>query len=359
MTQIYLFNNNSLVSLKEKPIKPEEKLQNLIEKHPSLIPSSEIVSSPSFVILKREAGVSSGSIDLLLIDQYMVPTILETKVANPETRRKIVAQGLDYAASLTTEITGEVINDWANNYWGKKLQDTLRETLGIDRLDTRLINQNLERTRIRLIFAADVVPIELKRMVEFLNKSSRELEAYALEVRLFPTTAGDIFTVSIFGPTIREKSQKLTTRRQIDKDGLLLLAKEKNEKLALRIERLIDTAQENGFLLTWGTKVSQLRVDVPNGPKFKILEMYPEGSLSVDFQDISLRSSMIKKIYDQLDEIIDLQKVFQLPERKFGLGKKKLDDLTEKEFEELISLIHHIGNLQSKNKSITNENGRR
>jgi len=104
MTQIYLFNNNSLVSLEEKPIRPEEKLQNLIEKYPSLIPSSEIVSSPSFVILKKEARVSSGSIDLLLIDQYMIPTILETKVANPETRRKIVAQTLDYSASLRAEI---------------------------------------------------------------------------------------------------------------------------------------------------------------------------------------------------------------------------------------------------------------
>lgn len=350
MTQIYLFKNESLTRLEEKPIRPEEKLQNLIEKHPNLIPSTEIVSSPSFVILKRETGVSSGSIDLLLIDQYMVPTIVETKVANPEMRRKIVAQGLDYAASLTTEITGEVINDWAKNYWGEKLQSILQETLGITGLDTELINQNLERTRVRLIFAADVIPTELKRLVEFLNKSSRELEAYALEVRLFPTTAGDVITVSIFGPTIQQKSQKLTTRRQIDREGLLLLAKEKNEKLVKRVERLIDEAQENGFLLTWGTRAVQLRVDIPNGPKFKILEVYPDGSLYVDFQDINLRSPMIKKIYDQIDETIDLRKVFQSPERKFGLGKKKLDDLTEKEFENLISLIRQIGNSQSNTK---------
>jgi len=345
MVQIYLLNDDKVVTLKEKPIRPEEKLQSLIEENPHLIPSPEIVSSPSFVVLKREAGVSSGSIDLLLIDQYMVPTILETKVANPEARRKIVAQGLDYAASLTTQITGEVIGNWAKEYWGEKFNSVLSETLGVDKLDTELIDQNLDKTRIRLIFAADIIPHELKRLVEFLNKSSREMEAYALEIRLFPIKGGEIVTVNIFGPTIREETEKLTTRRLTDKEGIITKAKEKNQKLSEKLQQLIETGETYGFLLTWGTKSVSLRIGIQNGPKFKILEAYQDGSLLVDFLDIKLRTAAVNNVYEKLDKLINLKEAFRSPERKFGLGRKRLDELTEEEFKEFLSLLRKVGNL--------------
>ncbi len=84
----------------------EVTLQEMIVDHPELIPSDEIdeADPPRFLVLLSEAGVTPGSMDVLLIDHRGVPTVVETKlVDNREIRRSVLAQGIEYLAHLKTE----------------------------------------------------------------------------------------------------------------------------------------------------------------------------------------------------------------------------------------------------------------
>ena len=80
----------------------ERWLQERLFAHPALIPFEEL--EPAFkgsVAVAMEVGVRSGSIDLLYVNPDGLLTIAETKLwRNPEARRAVVSQLIDYAAEL-------------------------------------------------------------------------------------------------------------------------------------------------------------------------------------------------------------------------------------------------------------------
>ena len=92
-----------------KPIDPvqaayqEKWLQELIHRHPDILPVAEI--EPVFyplVPIGREVPVTAGYIDNLFISAQGYPVIVETKLwRNPEARRNVLAQLIDYAASIS------------------------------------------------------------------------------------------------------------------------------------------------------------------------------------------------------------------------------------------------------------------
>lgn len=81
----------------------EHRLQKLLDKHPDLVPVNEFGSAwGPLVSLGREIQVSAGSIDNLFVSPTGELTLVETKLwRNPEARRVVVAQILDYAAALS------------------------------------------------------------------------------------------------------------------------------------------------------------------------------------------------------------------------------------------------------------------
>jgi hypothetical protein len=78
-------------------------LQALLLKHPELLPIGEI--EPAFdpaIPVCRELPTAAGPLDLLFISPDGLPTLVECKLwRNPEARREVVAQVLDYAKELS------------------------------------------------------------------------------------------------------------------------------------------------------------------------------------------------------------------------------------------------------------------
>ena len=81
----------------------ERSLQNLIFKHAECLPVSNIDESYNPVIpVCTELNTTVGPLDILMISPNGELTIVETKLwRNPEARRKVVAQILDYAKELS------------------------------------------------------------------------------------------------------------------------------------------------------------------------------------------------------------------------------------------------------------------
>ncbi len=86
----------------------EDWLQDLIFRHPELLPCETL--DPSFegmVAVAREFETGSGPVDVVLLNERGRVALVECKLwSNPEARRTVVAQVVDYAAAMSGWSTG-------------------------------------------------------------------------------------------------------------------------------------------------------------------------------------------------------------------------------------------------------------
>jgi hypothetical protein len=166
-------------------------------------------------VIKAEAGVTLGSMDVLLVDHKAIPTIIETKlVDNREIRRSVLAQGVEYLAHLQREWLPDRIMEAGRTFWdrrGVNFDAVAQEQLGFsfDRDFMDRLAANIKSHRLRLIIAADRIPSELRTVIEFLNEASA-FDVFGLEVRLYaaPQHAHRILAAQLVGVTARSRDGK-------------------------------------------------------------------------------------------------------------------------------------------------------
>lgn len=170
----------------------EAQLRDLLAGHPSLIPG---VTNNAMVC--KEFSTEAGPADVVAVDLENGLTIVECKMAsNPQVRREIVGQVLDYASSFWKMSVEEF-----DNRWRARTKHSLFEDLDLgDALKHRL-QDNLASGEFRIILAVDEINADLRRIVEYLNSitlSSVAVIAVVYSRRedngteiLLPTTYGD------------------------------------------------------------------------------------------------------------------------------------------------------------------------
>lgn len=349
MKNIYLQTNHDLTPLKEEVFEKELILQELLEKHPHLLPSNEIIGNPNFLLVQREVPVSVGFIDLLYLDQLMVPTVVETKVNNPEIRRKIIGQGYEYLTSLSYELTGKQIVNLTKKYWKDNYDNQIKNTLGIDSLSEREIDKNLKKPRLRLIFAADFIPRELRKFVEFINNASRGIDVYAVQIERFLLDDKRIFSVSTWGPTESVIHDKTTSFGLMSKEEFInkinknetLSSKEKTVAIE-RVSQIFDLTESLNFGIKWGTKSAGIIFKDKHENRVGGLGIFYNGQINVDYAPFNQRSGFWNSIYDKFDTAIDLQKTYLKNTSHFKLGRHNFFNLTEEQFSILLSTLKEV-----------------
>ena len=118
--RIYARNpDGGIEPLEEERFEFEDHLQDLIAAHPELLDGEQMRPGDPlrWLLVTREKGVSTEreeghrwAVDLLLVDQDALPTLVEVKRgANPEIRRTVIGQMLEYAAhAAQTWTAGEL-----------------------------------------------------------------------------------------------------------------------------------------------------------------------------------------------------------------------------------------------------------
>jgi len=151
-------------------------LQRLIHRHPTCLPMDQI--EPGFAVLVpvcMELPLSSGYLDNLLMTPDGDIVIVEAKLwQNPEARRDVVAQALDYANSLfglnyekleAAILKAEFDGDKPTTLYGIfGNADTLEEPDFID-----AVNRNLRNGRIVVLVVGDGIRSEAETLVEGLQ----------------------------------------------------------------------------------------------------------------------------------------------------------------------------------------------
>jgi hypothetical protein len=155
----------------------ERWLQQLIHEYPDCIPMDQIEPGlGKLVPICMELGLSSGFVDNLLMTPEGNIVIVETKLwRNPQARREVVAQALDYAASLFRMDYAELEKLILKAEHGKKpAPKSLYEFLGeADTLDEPSFidaaNLNLRNGRIVILVVGDGIRSEVMDLSEGLQ----------------------------------------------------------------------------------------------------------------------------------------------------------------------------------------------
>jgi hypothetical protein len=63
------------------------------------------------------------------------------------------------------------------------------------------VKSNLQTKKLRLLFVADVIPLELRRIVEFLNDQMDDVEVLAIELRQFVSNDLKTIVPTVYGQT--------------------------------------------------------------------------------------------------------------------------------------------------------------
>lgn len=100
MTIIVSKDGKNPQQIKESSFELESDLQKYLEDNPDIVPIYEINEDRKLLILAREFSTKSGPIDALGTDKNGEIYIIETKLFRNSDKRHVVAQVLDYGASL-------------------------------------------------------------------------------------------------------------------------------------------------------------------------------------------------------------------------------------------------------------------
>jgi len=223
--EVFIIQGSDIQPLRARPFKAglfgktlEDALQTLIERQPNIINGRQIdpgaADPPRFVLLCREMQVGDWSLDHLLVDQHGVLTFVEAKLLeNPEARRAVIGQILDYAAYASENWSNGRLRQLANAYWQRHNGDVdavLRDALGNIDVDSfwNQVESNLAQSKIRLIIVADELQPEVRRVVEFLNQQLRTIQLFGLEVRCFGEDPNAVVVPFLIGQTQATTAQK-------------------------------------------------------------------------------------------------------------------------------------------------------
>ena len=194
-------DGGQLIEMQEEEYTSENLLQKFLADYPSLIPGDQIGdrSPRRWLLISREAalpseenGADRWSVDHLFLDQDAIPTLVEVKRScDTRIRREVVGQMLDYAANAVVYWPVEEIKAKFEDTCSKRNVDpdeTLRNFLN-DSDDAeefwRMAKTNLQAGKIRMLFVADDIPKELRRIVEFLNEQMDPAEVLAVEIKQY------------------------------------------------------------------------------------------------------------------------------------------------------------------------------
>lgn len=272
---IYLIQKDqSLVEMREQAYDSETLLQELLAEYPNILageqaegntPRRWLLVSREMSLPFEEQGAGRWSVDHLFVDQDAIPTLVEVKrSSDSRIRREVVGQMLDYAANGIVYWPIEKIRASLAatcQRRGLDLDAVLTEFLGAETEAEQFwqkVKANLGTGNIRLVFVADEIPAELRRIVEFLNGQMDPAEVLAIEVRQFVGQGLKALVPVVIGQTAGAQLRKGKESRQWDEASFVGALEERRDAEGLQSARaILQWVGRCGLRLWWGRGPTQ------------------------------------------------------------------------------------------------------
>ena len=297
--------DGQLVEMVEESYGSEADFQELLAKYPNLLAGDQINDEKPrrWLLISREAALPSEengsdrwSVDHLFLDQDAIPTLVEVKrSSDTRIRREVIGQMLEYAANAVVYWPVEEIQakfDATCQAKGLNPEEELDAFLGPSgdyEAFWQKTKVNLQAGRIRMLFVADEMPKELKRIVEFLNEQMVPAEILAVEIKQFVGGGYKSLVPRVHGQTEKIKIKKdnnTGSNGQWDEESFFKeLKSRKSDEEAKIAKKILDWAKEKLPGIWWGKgkKDGSILLDL-NGEKYCPIAIWTYGKIEIQFQ---------------------------------------------------------------------------
>lgn len=211
----------------------ETELQKLLSESPDLIPSKDLrEGAGDLIAVVREFPLPIGFVDLLAFSAYGDIAVIECKLAdNPEIKRKVIGQVLEYGAGLWG-MKYEELDTKVKERTGTNLADFVRNSLNDPDWDEESfrvqIEQNLKEGAFILVIVVDEINENMTQIVRFLNACGNPNFSFAaLEMRRFHSGETEILVPRVDGDFRQPSKREVDSRFFWEKESVLADAKKK------------------------------------------------------------------------------------------------------------------------------------
>ena len=313
-TIFLMADQGEIVEMNDQPYDSERLLQELLAKCPSVLAGDQTDGAArKWLFVTREAGIPDAdggtdrwSLDHLFLDRSGVPTLVEVKrSSDTRIRREVVGQMLDYAANAVLywplDTIRQRFEESCRSRGGEpdlEIADFVGVTGAADHESAvarfwESVETNLRAGKVRLIFAADSIPPELRRIVEFLNEQMNPAEVLAIEIRQYVGTG-----VRTLVPTVIRSLKRLTSAAerpagQWNRESFIAALRERRGDEAVAVAQAIwDWSPKRCPLVWWGEgrKDGSCFLGISHqGVNYYPFAMWTYGRIQLQFQMLQQR----------------------------------------------------------------------
>lgn len=244
----------------------EADIQKLVQDHPSILPIEEI--DPIFlnpVAICTELSTPAGYIDNLLVTPTGLPVIVECKLwRNPEGRREIVGQILDYAKELSRWSSSDLQRE-VNRRLDRTGNSILELVRAVDPTVEEIefndaLTRNLRRGRFLLLLVGDGIREGVEAISEYLQRhAGLHFSMGLVELPFYILPNGD----RIVAPRILARTHLVTRNVIAVPDGFVTRDADEQADETLDTEQLVLSEERQKF---WAEFNHYLSLDDPEQP---------------------------------------------------------------------------------------------
>ncbi len=266
--------DKTLQELEAKAYVKEDLLQQLLSDYPDLLAGYQMneANPRRWLLVAREMGIADDldtserwSLDHLFLDQDGTPTLVEVKRAtDTRIRREVAGQMLDYAANAILHWSPEVVRQRFEDRCKDKDIDpglAVATFLEIDPSESdqiesywEMVFNKLKTGQVRLVFVADQIPKELRRIIEFLNEHMQDVEVLGVEMPQYVGAGLTTIVPKVIGKTtVAEQAKRTVSGRQWDEVSFFENLKSRHGDGYVKVaRRILNWALENQLRVWWG-----------------------------------------------------------------------------------------------------------
>lgn len=347
MSQVYLVAaDSSTRAMNRVQCKSEDaELQTLLEKNYNLLPGDQIdpEAPRRWILIKREmpvpdptTGTTRWSIDFLFADQTGIPTFVECKRYNDtRARREVIGQMLEYVANGQFYWTKEEMQSYADATAlnrGSSLNTSVAEVQDSLPPDERLnpdeffmaVQRNLREAQVRIVFFLEQSSMELRSLVDFLNKQMERTEVLLVEAKQYSLDGMTVVSPLLFGYTEQARQVKQSGRINVssaspqrwNKESFVSELKNKlTDGEVASVQRFIDYAGGSAYKTKLGTgKTGSFGIYHPTiAPTASMVGVFTDGKLWIGFNGLK-GSKQAEELRDFLRDQVVLKLSLNVPE---------------------------------------------
>ena len=330
----------------------ESWLQEILYDEPFILPTNEIDSVYSNLIpIGREIPVPSGFVDNFYISSKGYLVIVETKLwRNPESRREVVGQILDYAKDIQQWDYEDLNNIYKNNH-SKELFEEFLERGYYSQEDESdfidIVTKNISNARFLLMIVGDGIREGVEKMVSFLNSNPTMQYKFALcELEVYELGNGDRLVIPnltlktnvIERGVLRIENSKINyveekesveeikntnEGNKYSRSNFLSLdewieKKLNNKQLEDKVRDFVQDIEDSSMFYTIGTSDLNIKLKLPQYNKKMGVFMLFGGGKEVGFHPSEFYDYLETYNYSKsiADELLDGLKKYLIPNQK-------------------------------------------